>query len=126
MKIIKTYLPMVLSDLFLLVYIALMTIVFTNKMDAFDESPLLIVSFFTIIISFIIEWVYFMINAATNKKVDNKGLWVFLIYMFSIFVIPYYNFKYNSDEKNLTNNMLIYIVTSFISVIIGFIIAIYM
>ena len=117
---------MVLSDLFLLVYIALMTIVFTNKMDAFDESPLLIVSFFTIIISFIIEWVYFMINAATNKKVDNKGLWVFLIYMFNVFVIPYYNFKYNGEEKDLTNNMLIYIVVSFISLIIGFIIAIYM
>ena len=126
MKIIKTYLPMVLSTLFLLVYTVLMMLVFTNKMDAFDELPILIVSFFIIIISFLIEWVYFMINSATNKKVDNKGLWVFLIYMFNVFVIPYYNFKYNSDEKNLTNNMLIYIVTSFISVIIGFIIAIYM
>ena len=124
MNKIKTYFPMVLSSLFLLVYTTLMILVFTNKMYKFDNEPLLMATFFIIIILFIIEWIYFMINAATNKKVDNKGLWVFLIYMLNVFVIPYYNFKYNGSENDLTNNVLIYIIISLICIIIGFIIAI--
>lgn len=125
MKIIKTYLPMILSDLFLMVYTILIVVMFADKTDSFNNSPIGLISILSVF-AFLIEWVYFMINAAINKKVDNKGLWVFLIYMFNVFVIPYYNFKYNSDEKNLTNNMLIYIVASITSVIIGFVTAIYM
>lgn len=125
MKIIKTYFPMILSDLFLIVYTILMTVMFADKINSYNNSIIGLISILIIFI-YLIVWVYFMINAAINKKVNNKGLWVFLIYMFNVFVIPYYNFKYNSEERDLTNNMLIYIVTSFISVIIGFIIAIYM
>lgn len=67
MKIIRTYLPMILSDLFLMVYAILIVVMFADKSDSFNNSPIGLLSVL-IIFSFLIEWLYFMINAAINKK----------------------------------------------------------
>ena len=124
MKLAKTYLPMVISILIFMSYTMIFTFVFTSKVEYFEEymyGPF----FMSLLIIFMIEFIYFFIHSIRNKEIKNQGLWVFLVYQFNVFVIPYYNFKYRVNIENVKEETIIYIILSIISIISSFLLAFY-
>lgn len=125
MKLLKTYLPMIISILFFMSYTMIFTFAFTSKMEYLEEymyGPF----FMSLLIIFMIEFIYFFIHSIRNKKIKNQGLWIFLIYQFNVFVIPYYNFKYRINIENVKEQTIIYIILSILSIISSFLLAFYM
>lgn len=121
MKKIKTYLPMILSILFFGVYSFLISVILKGADEIINDSYMIIFIMLGIIILFFIEWICFVVHAARNKNLKDKALWAVLIYLFNVFIIPYYNFKYAIGLKNIKKNMIIYISLSIVAIIMGII-----
>lgn len=121
-NILKKYIPMIISVLFFFVYSGLLRFVFMENINEETINFYIYMAItLSIIIIFIIELVYFIIKAATNKNMKDNALWAVLIYIFNVFIIPYYNFKYIVKSKKIKQDMIIYIVLSILAIIIGFI-----
>ena len=122
-KFLKTYIPMVLSLLFLFVYSALVNVALTNDLNNHSGDKFFMFGIF-IIILFFIEWLYFLIKSIINvTKSDDKSkgvLWIILIYLFNVFIVPYYNFKYIVKVNNVKLNTIIYIILAVIFCIVGY------
>lgn len=118
MNILKTYIPMFMSVLFFLVYFLLIGAVFKGNELNPNLNSYFIVGI-VIIIAFLIEWICFLVHAAKNKKLENQALWIVLIYLFNVFIVPYYNFKYVVKVKNIKMHIAIYIILSVVAAIIG-------
>ena len=120
-EFLKTYIPMVISMLYFWVFSFILSVAFNGW--AFFEDSMLIVFLLVVIIGIsFIEWIYFTIQAATSKTLKDKALWIVLIYLFNMFIIPYYNFKHVIKVKKLEENMIIYISLSIFMVILGILI----
>ena len=118
----KKYIPMIISILFFFIYAGLISIVFIDMNNTIDVSNNFIVYMsimFSIIIIFIIEMIYFIVKAATNKNKKDNALWAVLIYLFNVFIIPYYNFKYIVKSKTIKKDMIIYIILAVLALILG-------
>lgn len=119
---LKKYIPMIISILFFFIYAGLISIVFIDMNNTIDVSNNFIVYMsimFSIIIIFIIEMIYFIVKAATNKNKKDNALWAVLIYLFNVFIIPYYNFKYIVKSKTIKKDMIIYIILAVLALILG-------
>ena len=72
-KFLKTYIPMVLSLLFVFVYSALVNVALINDLNNHSGDKFFMFGIF-IIILFFIEWVYFLIKSIFNViKSDDKS-----------------------------------------------------
>lgn len=121
LNFLKKYLPMIISILFFFIYSGLIRIPFMGNIDETTNFLVYMIIMFVIIIIFIVEMIYFIVKAATNKKIKDNALWAVLIYLFNVFIIPYYNFKYVVKSKKIKIDMIIYISLSVIALIFGFI-----
>lgn len=119
MGYIKKYYPMVISILFFGIYSLLAVTVFTDNDSFFDNTSLFMNIFFIFALLLIIviwaEIIGFMIHAVKNKN----GLWALWIYLFNIFVFPYYNLKYVYKEKSVSTQMCVFAFLMFFSIIIS-------
>lgn len=123
-KFLKKYIPMIISILFFFIYSGLISLVFIDPSTIVESTTnyiVYMVLMFSIIIIFIIEMIFFIVKAATNKNMKDNALWAVLIYLFNVFIIPYYNFKYVVKSKKIKIDMAIYISLSVIALILGFI-----
>ena len=123
-KFLKKYIPMIISILFFFIYSGLISLVFIDPSTIVESTTnyiVYMVLMFSIIIIFIIEMIFFIVKAATNKNMKDNALWAILIYLFNVFIIPYYNFKYVVKSKKIKIDMAIYISLSVIALILGFI-----
>lgn len=123
-KFLKKYIPMIISILFFFIYSGLISLVFIDPSTIVESTTnyiVYMVLMFSIIIIFIIEMIFFIVKAATNKNMKDNALWAVLIYLFNVFIIPYYNFKYVVKSKKIKIDMTIYISLSVIALILGFI-----
>lgn len=123
-KFLKKYIPMIISILFFFIYSGLIGLVFIDPSTIVESTTnyiVYMVLMFSIIIIFIIEMIFFIVKAATNKNMKDNALWAVLIYLFNVFIIPYYNFKYVVKSKKIKIDMTIYISLSVIALILGFI-----
>lgn len=124
-KFLKTYIPMVLSLLFLFVYSALINVALTNDINNSAGDNFFIFGIFVIIL-FFIEWLYFLIKSimnTINAKDKSRGvLWIILVYLFNVFIVPYYNFKYVVKVNNIRLNTIIYIILAILFSVVGFLI----
>lgn len=124
LKFLKKYIPMIISILFFFIYSGLISLMFIDP-STIGESTTNYIAYmafmFITIIIFIIEMIFFIIKAATNKEMKDNALWAVLIYLFNVFIIPYYNFKYIVKSKKIKIDMAIYISLSVIALILGFI-----
>ena len=123
-KFLKKYIPMIISILFFFIYSGLISLVFIDPSTIVESTTnyiVYMVLMFSIIIIFIIEMIFFIVKAATNKNMKDNALWAVLIYLFNVFIIPYYNFKYVVKSKKIKIDMIIYISLSVIALILGFI-----
>lgn len=123
-KFLKKYIPMIISILFFFIYSGLISLVFIDPSTIVESTTnyiVYVVLMFSIIIIFIIEMIFFIVKAATNKNMKDNALWAVLIYLFNVFIIPYYNFKYVVKSKKIKIDMAIYISLSVIALILGFI-----
>ena len=124
LKFLKKYIPMIISILFFFIYSGLISLVFIDPSTIVESTTnyiVYMVLMFSIIIIFIIEMIFFIVKAATNKNMKDNALWAILIYLFNVFIIPYYNFKYVVKSKKIKIDMAIYISLSVIALILGFI-----
>ena len=103
MKFIKKYYPMMVSTLFLGIYSLFVGAVFTQNTYLLEtDLPIMnVLAMLAILLVIVvcIEIVGFIIHAVKN----NYGIWGLWIYLFNIFIIPYYNLKYvvkKEDNKN--------------------------
>lgn len=123
-KFLKKNIPMIISILFFFIYSGLISLVFIDPSTIVESTTnyiVYMVLMFSIIIIFIIEMIFFIVKAATNKNMKDNALWAVLIYLFNVFIIPYYNFKYVVKSKKIKIDMAIYISLSVIALILGFI-----
>ncbi|MBE6147356.1 MAG: hypothetical protein E7168_03355 [Firmicutes bacterium] len=123
-KAIKTYFPFAISILFMIAYVSLVviTILLTLKENVVFLEPniwFLYISIFISVPIILIEMIIYMIHAIKNKELKNNGLWVALIYIFNVFVIPYYHLKYVIKDEKTTIKTKIYILIMVLACLIG-------
>lgn len=71
-------------------------------------------------VAILIEMIIFMVHAGKNKEINNNGIWIVLIYMFNVFIIPYYNLKYVCKEEKIKVKTIIYVILLILSCVLGF------
>lgn len=121
-KFIQSYYTYILSMLYLFSCGAIFSCVVYDNM-AVENLTFFIVLLGMIIISVIGIWaeiIGFIIHAAKKNDLNNKILWCFMIYLFNIFIIPYYNLKYVVKEEKLVSKILVFVGLLIVSVVGGF------
>ena len=108
MSFIKKYYPMIISLALVLIYSLIIGGILIYNFD--ESNYILLVPAVLLTIGLIVETVVFIIHVIKNKELKNKVLWVFLIYLFNIVTIPYYNLKYVVKEEKITSKMVKFII----------------
>lgn len=118
MSFIKKYYPMITSILFIGIYCLLIAdAALENSFLVGNNFPTIWFIFILALLLFIAIWaeiIGFMIHAAKNNNV----IWALWIYIFNIFVMPYYNLKYVVKEENVTKQTLFFSILLILSPII--------
>lgn len=120
-KFVKSYYTFIVGMLFFFVIGALFSCVMINE-ELMTEPFFFGVLIILIILAVIGTWVEivgFIIHAANNKSLNNKGLWCFMIYLFNFFLVPYYNLKYVIKEEKINSKMTIYGFLLVVSIVVG-------
>ena len=119
MAFIKKYYPMMVSTLFLAIYSLFVGAVFTQNTYLLEtDLPIMNVLAILAILLVIVVWVEiigFIIHAVKN----NHGIWGLWIYLFNIFIIPYYNLKYVVKKEDNKISMITFVFLLIYSLIIG-------
>ena len=123
-KIIKTYLPIAISALFMVVYVSLIGITITLTIDenALAIEPnvwIWLVTTAILVFLILLEMILYMIHAIKNKDLENNGLWVAFIYLFNVFIIPYYHLKHVIKDENVKLKTKVYVGMMILACFIG-------
>lgn len=121
-KFIQSYYTYILSMVYLFGFGVIFSCVIYDNM-VIENSMFFMVLLGMIIISVIGIWaeiIGFIIHASKKKDLNNKILWCFMIYLFNIFIIPYYNLKYVVKEEKLVSKILVFVGLLIVSVVGGF------
>ena len=120
-KFIKLYWPISISILFMFIIGILIGTTFYG--DALFEYDLIGFSLvlYTLILVIVIyaEMIYFMVKACKCNEIKNKVLWCLSLYLFNVFVFPYFNLKYICKNKNNKISMIVFILLIIASIILG-------
>ncbi len=110
-KIIKDYWTLVISILFMFFYSIVLSMILNGRMNYLNAPEMFGFGLFFLIITVItiVMWIYYFIHAMKNNDIENKAIWCFLIYMFNVFIVPYYCLKYVRKVNNLKEVLFIYI-----------------
>lgn len=123
-KFLKAYYPMIISVLFIIIYGFLFGCILGNPAILNEESLFLwiLIVVLVLVIAIWAEIIGFIIHVAKNKKLKNPVLWGFMVYLFNIFVIPYYNLKYvGNEKKDKDKNIKVPIIIFSILMVLGFV-----
>lgn len=104
MNFIKKYYPMAISIIYIVFSGYIIGASINENFYVINEPfiiSLYMIFFLIMTIALPLEIIIFMIHLAKNKELNNRGLWLFMIYVFNVFIIPYYNLKYVVKEKIL-------------------------
>ena len=125
MHFIKKYYPMAISMIYI-VFSGYIIGASINENFYVINEPFIISLYMIFILVMIVvlplEIIIFMIHSAKNSELNNRGLWLLMIYVFNVFIIPYYNLKYVVKEKNVKAKMIVFIILSVLATIGGAII----
>lgn len=123
-KLLKLYWPMAITFLFLIIYGLLFgTFYFGEEIfenDAFGVTIVFIT--LLLVIGVYGEMIYCIIKAANNKELKHNAWWCISLYLFHIFIIPYFYLKHICGEKKVKGRMFIFAGISILMFIIGFLI----
>ena len=119
MNFIKKYYPMVVSILFVGIYSLIIGATVTENIYLLENDSSYMIILFILGLLFIIaiwvEIIGFIVHAAKN----NNGIWALWIYLFNVFIIPYYNLKYVIKEKEVAVQMTVFVCLLILSIVGG-------
>ena len=121
-RFIKLYWPMVITFLFLIIYGLLFgTFYFGEEIfenDVFGVGVVIIT--LLLVVGIYGEMIYCIIKAANNKELKHNAWWCFSLYLFHIFIIPYFYLKHIRGEKKVKGRLLVFVSISVFMFMIGF------
>lgn len=119
----KLYWPIFISELlFFIIGILIGTRFYGDAVFVDGSNGLLLVLLtLSLVISVYAVMIYFMIKVFKDERIKNKVLWCFGLYLFNVFIFPYFNLKYLCNEKDIKNKIFIF---GFISILV-FLIGLY-
>lgn len=124
MKFIKTYIPMILSILFMIIvgFLIRTTLISetSNMKELIDILNILSVCSIIIISIIIIEVILYIIHAIRHKEIDCHILCAIYILLFNVLFIPLYNLKYVVKNSKVKVHMIIFIIISVLSILFGY------
>ena len=119
LKFIKSYYPILVSCLLTYIYSFFLKVSFMELEISDTKGMILAILGLLLVIIVWGEIIGFIIHAVNSKFVENKVLWVILIYMFNIFIFPYYNIKYVIKSDKISLKMIIYVLLMIGSILLG-------
>ena len=123
-RFFKLYWPMAITFLFLIIYGLLFGTFYFGE-GIFEND---VFGIFVVIITLLLvvgiygEMIYCIIKAANNKELKHKAWWCIGLYLFHIFIIPYFYLKHICGEKKVRGRILIFVGFSILMFMVGFLI----
>ena len=64
-------------------------------------------------------WIWFMVHAIKNKELKNNALWLLNLYLFNVFIMPYYYYKHMLKVDDVLEKMISMLIIYVISFSFG-------